>query len=182
MESRVKVFPVSSRLFVSATVVALVACSSGTNASHGKEQAPTARGVANARPDCSVFEAMRRGKIPAKAPTDPAQFWMDFETCYAKGDSYCERAWILLTAMPSMASPSPQELAKQRAEYLGACSRLPAPVQRCLTAYSLAHPKECEPLHAHEQLNAAMGSGHAPSHGSVSPSTTRTPPGGTASH
>lgn len=111
--------------------------------------------------DCSIFERMKNGDFEGMSTLDPGQFWMGFEECHARGKPPCERAWALLLAMPSMASPSEAELAKQEAAYLRACRTLPEAEQRCLTAYAIAHPEICEPLKAREKLQAAeRAAGH----------------------
>jgi hypothetical protein len=102
-------------------------------------------------PSCELFERLARGEH-VEVPSDPAVFWTQFEECKAKGQSLCERAWTLLLAQPTMASPTPAQLAQQEAEYVKACAALPEQVQRCLTAYGIAHEKECAPLRAPEQL------------------------------
>jgi hypothetical protein len=110
------------------------------------------------RPDCAVFEAMRRGEHVTPSTTDPAVFWSDVEACYAPpGASVCERAWTMLLAVPSMANPTPAELERQRREYLDACATLPGDVQLCLSAYGMRHEAECGPKHARERLDDAMG-------------------------
>jgi hypothetical protein len=102
-------------------------------------------------PACEVFERLARGEH-VDVPADPGVFWTQFEECKAKGQSLCERAWTLLLAQPTMASPTPEQLADQKVEYVKACNALPEQVQRCLTAYAIAHEKECAPLDAPEQL------------------------------
>ena len=104
-----------------------------------------------AAPDCKAFERFARGEH-VDVPSDPAVFWTQFEECKAKGQSLCERAWTMLLAQPTMASPTPEQLAEQKVEYLKACAALPEQVQRCLTAYAIAHEKECAPLNAPDLL------------------------------
>jgi hypothetical protein len=111
-----------------------------------------------AKPDCTVFERLRQGQPPPPTlSSDPGRFWSDFEACYTPaGASACERAATLLEAMPSMASPTAEQRAKYRADYVAACNELPEPIQRCLTAYGIGHQAECEPLHARERLDGVI--------------------------
>jgi hypothetical protein len=100
---------------------------------------------------------LRQGQpLPPTFSRDPGRFWSDFEACYAPGASPCERAATLLEAMPSMASPTAEQRAKYRADYVAACNQLPAPTQLCLTAYGIGHRQECEPLQARERLDDVL--------------------------
>ncbi len=112
--------------------------------------------VAPARPDCAKFEALRAGKAPPIAGT-AQEFWTELETCYAPPNaSTCERGWTFASALPSMADPTPAELAKQKQAFLAVCPTLPEVVQRCLTAYAVGHLEECRGMKAREQLDAAL--------------------------
>ncbi|MGM0575273.1 MAG: hypothetical protein ACQEXJ_06045 [Myxococcota bacterium] len=107
--------------------------------------------------DCSIYEGLRRGEYVAELPREPERFWRGFEACYAEGGSYCERAWVFFSAQPSMATPSPEEMEDQRAEYLEACGSLPEEVQRCLTSWALSRHDECARVGARRRLNEALG-------------------------
>jgi hypothetical protein len=149
--------------------IALAACGSSAQNAEAPESATSTAPTPSATPppqaqgapplDCSIFEKIRKGDFSTTPPQDPGTFWLAFEQCHAAGKPHCERAWLLLVAMPSMASPTEEELERQRNDYVRGCQTLPEPVQRCLTAHAIAHPAECEGLHAREKLDQVLRSG-----------------------
>jgi|GEM_PF-7063777 len=118
-------------------------------------RSPSASGV-----DCSLYERLVKegpGQVKlSPEELEPARFWQGYETCHAKpGATACDKAWLLLTSMPSMASPSPEELEKQRRDHHAACETLPPAERLCLTAYVFAHQAECDRLGAKVHLDEA---------------------------
>jgi len=100
---------------------------------------------------------MRQGNIPSSFAGDPGLLWSMIEACGAPPHAtMCERAWVGLLAVPSMANPTEAQLAEQKKSYLRACETLPVDVQRCLTAYGISHDAECAPKDAPEQVRQAQ--------------------------
>jgi len=118
----------------------------------GTRQAPNVGSSEEPHPSCDVYEGIRQGRYPTDVSAEA--FWRGMEVCYAPNGDLCERGWVSLSAMPSMAdNPTDEELAAQRGRFLRRCRALPIEVQRCFTSYIFGHESECPPGDALRMLN-----------------------------
>lgn len=63
---------------------------------------------------------------------DATEVWRYIERCHAPDGDACDHALVGLSAMPSMARPTPAQRKVHDAAYLRACRTLPPATQRCL--------------------------------------------------